>query len=129
MIHAPVFGGAHNQLLQLHAPLAREGIELIAVLPEEGEEAAARLEAGGVKVHRVRLGRLRASANAPLQARFARGLRGDIRRLRALIAAEGAAVVQCHGITNPQGGIAARREGAAVLWQLFDTRAPMAMRR
>lgn len=129
VIHAPVFGGAHNQLLQLHAPLAREEIDLVAVLPEDGEEAAARLGAGGVKVHRIRLGRLRASANPTLQARLALGLSGDIRRLRELIAAEGADVVQCHGITNPQGAIAARREGAAVLWQLFDTRAPMAMRR
>ena len=129
VIHAPVFGGAHNQLLQLHAPLAQEGIDVVAVLPNDGDAAAARLEAGGVIVHRIQLGRLRASANPKLQAQFAGRLRGDIRRLRELIAAERANVVQCHGITNPQGAIAARREGAAVLWQLFDTRAPMALRR
>ena len=129
VIHAPVFGGAHNQLLQLHGPLRREGVDVIAVLPHDGEEAAARLEAGGVIVHRIELGRLRASANPGLQAGFARGLRDDIRRLRELIASEDADVVQCHGITNPQGAMAARREGSAVLWQLFDTRAPMALRR
>ncbi len=129
MIHAPVFGGAHNQLLQLRDPLARRGVDALAVLPSDADAAAERLRAGGVEVEQIDLGRLRASPDPVLQARFLGSLRRDLRELRRVIAERAIDVVQIHGITNPQGAFAARRAGAAVTWQLFDTRAPMAARR
>jgi len=42
---------------------------------------------------------------------------------------KGIDVVQSHGVTNPHGAIAARRAGVASLWQIFDSRAPMPLRR
>lgn len=129
VIHAPVFGGAHNQLLQLQSPLTAAGIDSIAVLPADATAAAERLRAGGVEVDLLQLGRLRASPDPILQARFLTGLRRDLVGLRALIAKRDIDVVQVHGVTNPQGALAARRGDAAVVWQLFDTRAPMLARR
>lgn len=129
VIHSPTYAGAHNQLLRLHRPLRERGVELIAVLPEEAGAAAERLAAEGVDVQRIPLARLRATANPAAQARFAGAVRRDIRRLADLAAETGADVVQVHGVQNPQAALAARRRGAAVAWQLLDTRAPMPLRR
>jgi hypothetical protein len=109
VIHGPAFGGTHNQLLRLHRPLRERGFETIAALPADGAPAAARLEAGGVEVHRVALGRLRASPDPALQLEFLRRLPGDLRRLAGLAAATGAEIVQVHGIQHPQAALAARR--------------------
>jgi glycosyltransferase involved in cell wall biosynthesis/SAM-dependent methyltransferase len=129
VIHAPVFGGAHNQVLQLQGPLASLGIEAVAVLPADATEAAERLRVAGIEVELMELGRLRASPDPKLQAKFITGWRRDINGLRALIKRRDIDVVQVHGVTNPQGALAARRGDAAVVWQLFDTRAPMLARR
>jgi glycosyltransferase involved in cell wall biosynthesis len=129
VIHGPAFGGAHNQALRLSRPLAERGVETLVVLPAEGELAANRLRAAGVQTVTMRLRRLRATPSPAVQARFAASLTPDVRRLRALIRQRGIDVVQVHGATNPHGAFAARREGAAVVWQLFDTRAPLALRR
>jgi glycosyltransferase involved in cell wall biosynthesis len=128
VIHSPTYAGAHNQLLRLHALLRERGIELIAALPEEAGEAAERLAAQGVQVRRIPLARLRATANPVAQARFARAVRRDVGRLADLVAETGAHVVQVHGAQNPQAALAARRRGAAVTWQLLDTRSPMPLR-
>jgi glycosyltransferase involved in cell wall biosynthesis len=129
VIHGPAFGGAHNQALVLSGPLRERGIDTWVVLPEEAREAAARLEAGGVHVSLLPLGRLRATPDPFAQGRFARRLRGDLRRLEQAIEETEADVVQVHGPTNPQGAIAAKRAGRPVVWQLLDTRAPMPLRR
>lgn len=129
VIQGPVFGGAHNQIVRLREPLARLGVEARAVLPEGGEAAAERMIAAGLPTATIPLARLRASPDPRLQARLVAGFRGDVGRLRRLIGEWGIDVVQVHGVTNPQGALAARRAGAGVVWQLFDTRAPMAFRR
>lgn len=49
--------------------------------------------------------------------------------LRRLIRRERASFVQVHGDTNPHGAIAARLEGIAVVWQIYDTRTPVRLRR
>jgi glycosyltransferase involved in cell wall biosynthesis len=113
----------------LSGPLRERGIDTWVVLPEEAREAAARLEAGGVQVSLLPLGRLRATPDPFAQGRFARRLRGDLRRLEQAIEETEADVVQVHGPTNPQGAIAAKRAGRPVVWQLLDTRAPMPLRR
>jgi glycosyltransferase involved in cell wall biosynthesis len=129
VIHGPAYGGAHNQLRTLAAPLAERGIKTIAVLPEEAEAAAERLAEDGIETLRVPLGRLRATPNPAVQLRFGAGFWPDVRRLRRLVEEHRADVVQAHGPTNPQAALAARRAGAGVVWQLLDTRAPMALRR
>ena len=116
--------------MRLAAPLAERGVELTAVLPAEGEAAANRMREGGVETLTTPLARLRASADPRTQGRLLRELRGDLRRLRGTIRDRSIDVVQVHGVTNPQGAIAARLEpGTGVVWQLFDTRAPMPVRR
>lgn len=129
VLHAPAFGGSHNQALQLAPLLERRGISTVVALPEEGEQAAARLRDGGVRTLTLPLGRLVASADPRRQAKFMRALPGDLRRLGSLIGDIGADLVQVQGITHPQGALAARRRGRGVVWQLYDTRAPMALRR
>ena len=129
VIPGPAFGGAHNQAMALKAPLELRGIETLVVLPEEAEAAAARLEDGGIEVVLVPMQRLRASGDPRVHLRLLGNLRKDHARLSSLIASRAIDVVQVHGATNPQGAIAARRQGRAVVWQLFDTRAPMALRR
>lgn len=129
VIQGPVFGGAHNQIVKLREPLANLGVDVQAVLPESGEEAAARMRATGLETSTISIARLRASPDPRLHLRLLCGLSADVRRLRKLIADAGIDVVQVHGVTNPQGAIAARRSGAGVTWQLFDTRAPMTVRR
>ncbi|MGI8728130.1 MAG: glycosyltransferase family 4 protein [Solirubrobacterales bacterium] len=129
VLHAPAFGGSHNQSLQLAPLLERRGISTVVALPEEGERAAARLRDGGVRTPTLPLGRLVASADPRRQARFLGALPGDLRRLGEVVGEVGADVVQVQGITHPQGAVVARRRGAGVVWQLYDTRAPMALRR
>jgi glycosyltransferase involved in cell wall biosynthesis len=46
-----------------------------------------------------------------------------------LIERRGIDVVQAHGDTNPHAALAGHRAGAAVVWQLYDTRTPAALRR
>jgi glycosyltransferase involved in cell wall biosynthesis len=132
VLHWPVYGGAHNQALRLAGPLGDRGVDTVAVIPDEGgaeSDAVERLRDGGVETLIVPLSRLRASLNPVVQARFARALRPDIARLSELIRRFDIDVVQAHGVTNPHGAIAANREAAALVWQLFDTRAPMPLRR
>jgi glycosyltransferase involved in cell wall biosynthesis len=130
VIHSPVFGGAHNQALLLNGPLAKRGVETLVVLPQDAMRAAERLRRGGVEAMTMPLGRLRASPNPLLQLRFARSLRSDVARLRSTVRERLIDVVQVHGATNPQGALAASADSnTAVVWQLYDTRAPMPLRR
>ena len=129
VIHGPVFGGAHNQLVRLQPGLARAGFETVAALPPEADEAARRIEAAGIEVIRIPLASLRATWDPRVNLATLSNLRGDVRRLRGVIRERSIDLVQVHGMINPQAGVAAHREGAAVVWQLLDSRAPMALRR
>jgi glycosyltransferase involved in cell wall biosynthesis len=129
VIPGPVFGGAHNQVIRLAPGVAAAGIETVAVIPPEAEDAAGRIEAAGVEVVRAPMARLRGTAGALAAARSLAGLPADVRRLRRVISEQAADLVQVHGVINVSPGIAARLERSAVVWQLLDTRAPMALRR
>jgi glycosyltransferase involved in cell wall biosynthesis len=124
-----VFGGAHNQLIRLAPGLKDAGIETVAVIPPEAEDAARRVEAAGVEAVRVPTARLRGTAGALAAGRSLAGLPADVRRLRRVISEQAADLVQVHGVINVSPGIAARLECSAVVWQLLDTRAPMSLRR
>lgn len=102
---------------------------MTVVLPEEPGNAADRLQEAGVDVVTVPLNRLRASFNLGLQLRFFGSFPRDILALRQVIRVRNIDLVQVGGLVNPHAAIAARLEKAAVVWQILDTRPPMALRR
>ena len=129
VVHSPFFGGPHNEVLRLKDPLARRGFEIEIAIPDEPGSAAARLEEAGVTVHSLPLSRLRASFDPRLLLQFGRDFRPTVRRLEEVIRRTGADVVQIGGLVNPHAALAARRRGAAVVWQIVDSRAPAPLRR
>src|SRR4051812_4659608 len=124
VVHSPFFGGPHNEALRLNGPLRRRGWEIEVAIPDEPGSAAERLEAEGLPVHALPLSRLRASRDPRLLLRFVRGFGPTVRGLEETIEATGADVVQIGGLVNPHAAFAARRVGAAVVWQIVDSRAP-----
>jgi len=129
VIHYPVFGGPHNQALLLARSLARKGVEMTVLLPDEPGNAADRLRAADVDVVTMPLHRVRAAPHPAHQLRFLLGLRREVSAIRRLIRERGIDVVQLGGLVNPHAAIAARQEHTAIVWQLLDTRAPMTLRR
>ena len=129
VVHYANFGGPHNEALRLREPLRRRGWEIEVAIPDEPGSAAARLEAGGVPVRSLPLSRLRASPDPRLLLRFVRDFGPSVRGLEKAIEATGADVVQIGGLVNPHAAFAARRQGAAVVWQIVDSRAPGPLRR
>jgi glycosyltransferase involved in cell wall biosynthesis len=128
VVNNPVFGGGQGQFIRLREPLEARGWEVAAVTPV-GADAAARLRAGGVEVEEVPLHRLRAKPDPRLQVPFAWAMPREIRGLRELIKRRGIDVVQAHGDTNPHAALAAHGAGVAVVWQIYDTVTPPALRR
>jgi glycosyltransferase involved in cell wall biosynthesis len=128
VIHYPVFGGPHNQALQLAHAFEREGVAATVLLPQRGN-AADRLRAGGVEVVTIPLHRARATKRPGPLLGLLRYLPREVAAIRAVIRERAIDVVQIQGLVNPHGAIAAALEHKAVVWQLLDTRAPMAVRR
>ncbi len=129
VVHSPFFGGPHNEALRLKEPLRRRGWEIEVAIPDEPGTAGARLEAEGVPVHALPLSRLRASPDPRLFLRFARDFASTVGALEKAIERAGADLVQIGGLVNPHAAFAARRAGAAVVWQIVDSRAPAPVRR
>jgi glycosyltransferase involved in cell wall biosynthesis len=50
---------------------------------------------------------------------------GDVARIRSLIRHRRIDLVVITGLVNPQAAIAAAQQGAAIVWQLVDTRTPL----
>src|SRR5688500_8972378 len=94
VIHGPVFGGAHNQLVRLAPGLRAAGFETIAAVPVEAEAAARRIEAAGIEVLRLPLVRFRATARPRTNLATVTGLRGEVRALREAIRSRGIDLVQ-----------------------------------
>jgi glycosyltransferase involved in cell wall biosynthesis len=128
VIHYPAFGGPHNQVLRLDAPLRARGFSTLAVLPDEPGDAFDRLAAAGVEVLRMPLGRVRARLDWRVQLRSLRKLAGDVPRLRALILDQKVDLVVIHGSVNLQSAVAARVCRRPVVVQVLDTRTPRLLR-
>jgi glycosyltransferase involved in cell wall biosynthesis len=128
VIHYPVFGGPHNQAVQLARILAPKGVSVTVVVPDGGN-AARRLRAGGVDVVTMPLHRARATLRPRALLSLLRHLPEEIAALRAVIRDRAIDVVQVEGLVNPHAAIAAALERRAIIWQLLDTRPPMFVRR
>lgn len=115
--------------MRLTPLLKRHGVELIVGIPEEPGNAAERLEAGGVEFVSLPLHRVRESLNPSTQLKFVASVRGEVAQLQIQMRQLEIDIVQLNGLVNPQGAIAARREGVPIVWQLLDTRTPYLVRR
>jgi glycosyltransferase involved in cell wall biosynthesis len=124
-----VFGGPHNQALLLARALERRGVDMTVLVPEGPGGAASRLRDANIVVVTIPLHRLRESLNPAHQLSLLARFWPEVRALRRVIRERDIDLVQIGGLVNPHAAIAARLEGAAVVWQLLDTRAPMALRR
>lgn len=129
VVHYANFGGPHNEVLRLLEPLRRRGWDTVVAIPDEPGTAAARLREAGAQVELLPLGRLRASADPRSLLRFALEFGPTVRALEEAIERTGAEVVRIGGLVNPHAAFAARRSGAAVVWQIVDSRAPGLLRR
>jgi len=128
VLHHPVFGGPHNQLLRLSAPLSSRGWETLAVLPEAPGNAAERLRAAGIRVLQVPLHRPRKTVHPKPHVDWVLGFLPEISALRRVIREHHADVVQVAGPMYPQGAIAAYLEGVPVVWQLLSLFTPLPLR-
>ena len=125
VIHAPHLGGPQRRNLALARQFEALGAAELTVALPDGPGAHA-LRAAGVDVCAVPLGRLRASPDPRVQLATLAGWPGDVARVTALIRETRADVVLLNGLANPQAALAARRTGAALVWQILDTRTPPA---
>jgi glycosyltransferase involved in cell wall biosynthesis len=128
VIHYPIYGGPHNRLALLGPILREHGVSTTVVLPDGPGSAPERMRAAGLEVVQMPLRRLRARLDPRFHLGFVRGLRTDIRALRQLIRDSEIDLLVIGGLVNPQGVFAARAEGAAVVWQIVDTRIPLLLR-
>jgi glycosyltransferase involved in cell wall biosynthesis len=129
VIHYPVFGGPHNQVLRLAAPLRQAGVEMTVLLPDEPGNAAERLRSAGIDVITMPLHRLRATPHPLAHLRLAASFWPEVQAIRTVVRERDIDIVKINGLVNPHGAIAARLEGVPVVWQLVDTRPPMILRR
>jgi glycosyltransferase involved in cell wall biosynthesis len=129
VIHHPVFGGPHNEAIQLSAPLTKRGWRTLVVLTDEDGNAAERFRVANVGALQMPLHRLRASKDPATQMRFLRGFWGEVSALRRVIRERAIDLVTVIGIMNPHGIIAARLERVPVVCKVLDTRPPMLARR
>jgi len=127
-IPGPTYGGAHNQVVRLSAPLRAAGYDPVALLPDEPGDGFERLQAAGIETYRAPLYRLRATTNAATHWRLATSFGPQIGRVARFLADQRIDLVQVHGVTNVDGALAARRAGLPLVWQILDTRAPRALR-
>lgn len=129
VIQSPVFGGSHNRTLTIEPYLREAGWRTTVVLPDEPGDAADRLRDGGLEVVTLPLHRLRATRDPRVHLRLALSFPGEIGRLARLMRERDVDLVRVVGIVHPLGALAARRAGAAVVWEATDLSAPPALRR
>lgn len=129
VIQSPVFGGSHNRTVTIEPYLRAAGWTTTVVLPDEPGDAAERLRAGGIEVLPMRLHRLRATRDLRAHLRLAASFPGEVSALAQLMRERAVDLVRVLGIVHPHGGLAARRAGAAVVWEATDLSAPPALRR
>ena len=129
VVHSPLFGGPHNKTINLAEPLRSRGWKTVLAIPDQPGTAAQRVRAAGIEVEELPLRRVRASLDPRIQLGFLRTFPGGVRALEQAIERHAADVVQIGGLVNPHAAFAARRTGAALVWQVVDARSPWPVRR
>lgn len=128
VIQTAVFGGPHNQVLQLAKGLREQGFNYLALLPEEEGNAKGRFENAGIPVFTTPYSRIRKTFNILVHLNFLKSVISDIGRVRKIIREQNIEIVQVCGLLNLQAGIAAKLEGKKVVWQLLSNYAPKFLR-
>lgn len=121
VLHHPVFGGPHNVVALLHAPLAERGYETRALLTNKPGNAAERMRAQGIPVDTVPLQRLRGTKNPLVHARVMWNFWGDVSRIRRAIRATRAQVVELSGPENLHAAAAGRLEHIGVVCKVLGS--------
>lgn len=129
MIHYPVYGGPHNNIARLHGPLADLGVDLRVALPSEPGNATGWMRSAGVPVVEIPLSRLRATRDLRVHCRFVTSFVSDVFRIARMIHRQRIDVVLLPGLVNPHAALAGRLLGKPVVWQILDTRTPLAVAR
>lgn len=129
VIQSPVFGGSHNRTLTIEPYLRAAGWRTTVVVPDEPGDAADRLRSGGLEVVPLPLHRLRATRDPRAHLRLALSFPGEVAALARLMRERDVDLARVLGIVHPHGALAARRAGAAVLWEATDLSAPALVRR
>lgn len=126
VVHSPLYGGPHNEVLRLDEPMRRRGWRTVIAVPDEPGTAGPRLRAAGIELEQLPLGRLRADPR--LLPRFVTSFRPTVREIGGAIERTGASLVSIGGLVNPHAAFAARRRGAAIVWQIVDAGSPVQLR-
>ena len=126
VVHSPLYGGPHNEVLRLDDAMRRRGWRMVIVVPDDPGTAVPRLLGSGIELEQLPLGRLRAD---PRQLpRFVTSFRPTVRALEDAIVRTGASLVSIGGLVNPHAAFAARRQGASIVWQILDAVSPVPLR-
>jgi glycosyltransferase involved in cell wall biosynthesis len=123
----PVFGGPHNAIVQIADPLRARGWESVALLPDEPGNAAERLRDGGVETVLLPQHRVKASPDPRVYLSLAANFRSEVAGIAELIAEHHCDLVVLTGV-DLQAAVAARRHGAAIVWQVLAGRPPRPVR-
>ena len=124
VVPSAVFGGAHNQIIEMASELAGTDISYEVYLPREIGDAAARLSELGIPVRIMSLRRIRSLRYIRKNLIYLFTVPLQTLRLAILFRRNRIEVVQVHGITQIDVAVAARVAKAGLVWQLLDTRAP-----
>jgi glycosyltransferase involved in cell wall biosynthesis len=127
VVHSPLYGGPHNEVLRLDEAMRARGWRTVIAVPDEPGTAGPRLRSAGIELEQLPLGRLRADPR--LLPRFVTSFRPTVREIEAAIERTGASLVSIGGLVNPHAAFAARRRGAAIVWQIVDAGSPVPLRR
>ena len=128
VIQTPVYGGPHNQIIQLYDDLRSRGYEYVVVLPDINEGAIQKIQDKGIKFFSIKINRLRASLNIKYHWLFIKEFYSTVNKIRAIIRSEEISIVQVCGLMSFQGGIAGYLEKKKVVWQLLSDFAPLPLR-
>jgi glycosyltransferase involved in cell wall biosynthesis len=122
-------GGPQLRVLQVARRLKEKGFETIVVMPEGDKTFGSMLEEARIPYHKLKLVRLRQTANLSIHAEFLTRFWRNVAQLRRIIRERGIEVVHTNGLMNVQGAIAARLESVRLVWHLNDTFTPRLLRK
>ena len=121
-------GGPQLRVLQVAQELKKRGYETIVALPKGDPHFARRLGHASIPFYEFDLVRLRRSLDPRLHLRFVARFGSNVAGLRRLIRREEISLVHTNGLMNLQAALAARLEGAPLVWHLNDVFTPPFLR-